>query len=148
MSTPQRFNQAADTLREKTGFLNGFKEFIARGNAIELAVGIVIGAAFGAVVTALVEGIINPLVGMIFGKPNLDNIWIISANGAQIAPGMVLTALINFVIVAAAIYFLVVVPLNKLAERRKSGEEPEPEAPADDVLLLQEIRDLLAAQQR
>lgn len=148
MTTPNRYNQAADALREKTGFLNGFKEFIARGNAIELAVGIVIGAAFGAVVTSLVEGIINPLIGMIFGKPNLDTIWVITANGASIAPGMVLTALINFVLVAAAIYFLIVVPLNKLAERRKKGVEPEPEAPAEDVLLLQEIRDLLAKQQR
>ncbi len=147
MSTPSdRFNQASDALRSRTGFLNGFKDFISRGNAIELAVGIVIGAAFTAVVTALVEGIINPLIGGIFGKPNLDNIWTISIGDANVLPGVVLTAVLNFLIVAAAIYFLVVLPLNKLAERRKKGVEPEPEAPAEDVILLAEIRDLLKAQ--
>ena len=149
---------ARDAAKRTGGFFNGFKEFIARGNAIELAVGIVIGAAFTAVVTSLVEGIINPLIGGIFGKPNLDDIWTITIGnaawtdsagveqvGAALRPGMILTALLNFLIIAAAIYFLVVAPLNKLAARRKSGEEPEPEAPSDDVRLLTEIRDLLAA---
>lgn len=158
---PNRFNQAADVVRKRSGFLNGFKEFIARGNAIELAVGIVIGAAFTAVVTAIVNGLINPLIGGIFGKPNLDDIWVITLGsatwtdaagveqvGAALKPGMVLTALINFLIIAAAIYFIVVLPLNTLAERRKKGEEPEPEAPAENTILLQDIRDLLAAQQQ
>lgn len=139
-------SQLADSTKNRLGFLEGFKEFIARGNAIELAIGLVIGGAFAAVTTALVEGIINPLIAGLFGKPNLDTIWTISLGDAAILPGMVLTALINFVLVAAAIYFLVVVPLNHLAAKRKAGEEPEPEAPAEDVLLLQEIRDLLKAQ--
>ncbi|PWD51952.1 large conductance mechanosensitive channel protein MscL [Serinibacter arcticus] len=147
MTTPSNnFNKATNAIRERSGFLNGFKEFISRGNAVELAVGIVIGAAFTSVVTAIVEGLINPLIGGIFGKPNLDNIWTISLGDAAIMPGMVLTALLNFLIVAAAIYFIVVLPLNTLAARRKQGEEPEPAAPAEDVILLQEIRDLLASQ--
>ncbi|ACQ79161.1 large conductance mechanosensitive channel protein [Beutenbergia cavernae DSM 12333] len=135
--------------------LSGFKEFIARGNAVELAVGIVIGAAFTAVITAVVEGVLNPLIGGIFGQPNLDNIWVWTLNegdpAAGIPPsemkvGMVLTALVNFVLVAAAIYFLVVAPLNALARRRATGQEPEPAIPAEDIQLLTEIRDLLARQ--
>ncbi|HCX85312.1 MAG TPA: large conductance mechanosensitive channel protein MscL [Micrococcales bacterium] len=139
------YNSAASAVAKRTGFLNGFKEFISRGNAVELAVGIVIGAAFTSVVTAIVEGLINPLIGGLFGQPNLDNIWTISLGDALIKPGMVLTALINFLLVAAAIYFIVVLPLNALAAKRKAGAEPEPEAPAEDVILLQEIRDLLKA---
>lgn len=147
MTTPNdRFNQASDALRKRAGFLNGFKEFISRGNAIELAVGIVIGAAFTAVVTSIVEGIISPLIAGIFGAQNFDRIWVITLGEAEVLPGLVLSAIVNFLIVAAAIYFIVVLPLNKLAERRKQGVEPEPEAPAEDVILLGEIRDLLKAQ--
>lgn len=131
---------------KRKGMFDGFKEFIARGNAIELAVGVVIGGAFTAVVTALVDGIINPLIAGLFGHPNLDRIWVISLGDAEILPGMVLTALINFLLVAAAIYFFVVVPLNKLAERRSAGAEDAVAEPAADVALLTEIRDLLKAQ--
>ncbi|UFU07302.1 large conductance mechanosensitive channel protein MscL [Ruania halotolerans] len=131
--------------------LQGFKDFISRGNAIDLAVGVIIGAAFGAVVTALVDNVLNPLVGGIFGQPDLDRIWVITMRAAEgevpateILVGTVLTALINFLLVAVALYFAVVVPMNKLAERRAKGEEPAPEAPAEDIALLTEIRDLLA----
>ncbi|UFU04567.1 large conductance mechanosensitive channel protein MscL [Ruania suaedae] len=132
--------------------LQGFKEFIARGNVIDLAVGVVIGAAFGTVVTALVDNVLNPLIGGIFGQPNLDRIWVITMRTAEqtggepteVLLGAVLTALINFLLVAAAIYFAVVMPMNKLAERRARGVEPAPAAPAEDILLLTEIRDLLA----
>lgn len=131
----------------------GFKEFISRGNAVDLAVGVVIGAAFGAVITAIVEQVLNPLIAGLFGKPNLDRVWVITLQPAhgdvpatEILLGAVLTALINFILVAMAIYFIVVLPLNKLAERRARGAEPEPEAPAEDVALLREIRDLLAAE--
>jgi large conductance mechanosensitive channel len=65
-------------------------------------------------------------------------------NGGQFSIGLILAALLNFLAVAAAVYFLIVLPMNRLAERRKRGIEPEPEAPAEDILLLQEIRDLLA----
>lgn len=125
--------------------LAGFKNFIMRGNVIELAVAFVIGAAFVALVTKVVDGIITPLIAAIVGSPNLDGAMIAEVNGAQFLFGSVLGAIINFLLVAAAVYFLIVAPMNALAERRKAGIEPEPEAPAEDVLLLQEIRDLLAA---
>lgn len=131
--------------------LQGFKDFISRGNAIELAVGVVIGAAFSGVVSALQGGFISPLIGWIFGQPNLESIWNIgpyswqdSTNMDPIRVGVILSALLQFLITAAAIYFLIVLPLNALAARRKKGQEAEPKAPAEDILLLQEIRDLLA----
>lgn len=128
--------------------LNGFKEFISRGNAVDLAIGVVIGAAFGAVVTALVEGVITPLIAAIFGEPSLDTVLAFTVNGAHFTPGTVLTALLNFLFVAAAIYFFVVVPLNAMAKRRASGQEEVPaEEISEDVKLLSEIRDLLKANQ-
>lgn len=133
--------------------LKGFKEFIMRGNVVDLAVGIIIGAAFTAVVNSLVADIFNPIIGAVLGEPDLSG-WGITLRAADettdasvLAVGSFLNAVIQFLIVAAAVYFAVVTPLNKLAERRRAGVEPEPEAPAEDVLLLQEIRDLLAARQ-
>lgn len=132
----------------------GFKEFISRGNAVELAVGVVIGAAFGAVISSLQDSLISPLIGWIFGQPNLTDLWDIGPYSWQegtpdhpISPikvGAILNALIQFLITAAAIYFLIVLPLNALAKRRARGEEPAEEAPPEDVVLLREIRDLLA----
>jgi large conductance mechanosensitive channel len=128
--------------------LKGFKDFIMRGNVVDLAVAVVIGAAFGAIVTKLVADLITPLIAAMGGKPNFRNLSF-TINKSTFLYGDFLNALISFVIIAAAIYFLVVLPLNKLAERRAArlatGAE-EPEAKAEDVLLLEEIRDLLAAQ--
>ncbi len=122
----------------------GFKEFIMRGNVVDLAVAVVIGAAFGTVVSAFATDFIGGLLGALGGTPNFDSLgW--KVNGSTIVIGTTITALIYFLIVAAAIYFLIVLPMNMLAERRKRGQEPEPQAPAEDVLLLQEIRDILAA---
>lgn len=138
-------NAATTATKAGGGFVAGFRTFIQRGNAIDLAVGVVIGAAFGAIVAALVDGVINPLIAALFGKPDLDRIWVISLNGAEILPGMVLTALINFLLVAFAIYSFVVVPMNALAARtRKAEEAAAPVATPEDVLVLREIRDLLA----
>ena len=123
--------------------IQGFKDFIARGNALEMAVGIVIGAAFGSVIEAITDKVLNPLIGAIFGQPDLDRIVVIATRGGEILPGAVLTALINFLLVAAAIYFMVVVPMNKLASMRKKEEVLEEEL-SEDVALLTEIRDLLA----
>jgi len=132
---------------------NGFKEFVLRGNAIDLAVGVVIGAAFSQVVTAIVDYLINPIIGAIFGKPDISELWDITLRGAHdgveasvLSVGGILNALLQFLIVAAALYFVIVMPMNHLASMRKTGEQAEPEAPAEDVLVLQEIRDLLAAQ--
>ena len=126
--------------------IKGFKDFLMRGNVVDLAVAVVIGAAFAAVITALLNGLINPLIAAIFGKPDLSGVGAFDLNGAHFSIGLVLNALIYFVIVAAVIYFVVVVPVNALAERRKKGIEPELEAPGEDVILLTEIRDLLRAQ--
>jgi large conductance mechanosensitive channel len=106
-------------------------------------VAVVIGAAFTAVVTALVEGIVMPLVTMIVGKPSFDDLTF-SINSSKFLYGSVLTALVTFLAIAAVVFFLVVKPMNLIAERRKKGVEPEPEKPSEDILLLTEIRDLLA----
>lgn len=121
----------------------GFREFVLRGNVIDLAVAVVIGAAFTLVINAVVQWLITPLIAAIFGKPNLDDVMTFTINGAEFSIGAVLTALINFLLVVAAVYFVLIVPMNKLREMRASGEAEEPEAPAEDILLLQEIRDLL-----
>ena len=127
--------------------LKGFREFVLRGNVIDLAVAVVIGAAFTLVINAVVQWLITPLIAAIFGKPNLDDVMTFTINGAVFSIGAVLTALINFALVAAAVYFVLIVPMNKLREMRASGEEGEPEAPGEDILLLQEIRDLLRDRQ-
>jgi large conductance mechanosensitive channel len=99
-------------------------------------------------VTALVDGFITPLIAALFGTVDLSSALVFTVNDAVFSIGAILGAVINFLLVALAVYLVVVLPMNKLAERRKAGIEPEPEAPAEDVLLLQEIRDLLAARPR
>ena len=126
--------------------LKGFKEFISRGNAIDLAVGMVIGAAFTAVVTALVTNVINPLIGGLFGEQNFDDVFQFSVGTATVQPGAVITALVNFLLVAFALYFFIILPMNALAARRKKEEEAETPEVSEDVQLLSEIRDLLKAQ--
>jgi len=126
--------------------LAGFKEFVMRGNVVDLAVGIVIGTAFTAVVNGLLDGIINPLIAAIFGQPDISGVGHFVINEANFSIGLFLNAVLNFLIIAAALYFIVVAPLNHLAARRARGQEEEPEPLAQDTVLLQEIRDLLAAQ--
>jgi len=128
------------------GVLNGFKEFVLRGNAIDLAVGVVIGTAFSAIITSVVDGLINPLIAAIFGEPDLTGVGNFTINGALFSLGLILDAVFKFLCVAITLYFFIVLPMNHLAAMRKQNVEPEPEAPAEDVLVLQEIRDLLAAQ--
>jgi large conductance mechanosensitive channel len=128
--------------------LKGFKDFIMRGNVVDLAVAVVIGAAFGAVVTALVADIITPLIAAIGGKPDFGNLHF-TVNKSTFKYGEFINAIVSFLIIAAAIYFLVVMPLNKLAERRAAkvaSGEPDAEPRAEDIVLLEQIRDLLAAQ--
>lgn len=119
--------------------LKGFKDFLMRGNVVDLAVAVVIGAAFGTVVKAFVD-VVMSLIGKIGGQPNFD-VW----RPADVPLGAFLTAFVAFLVVAAAIYFVVVMPLNKLAERRARGIEPETRAPSEEVALLTEIRDALRA---
>lgn len=126
--------------------LQGFKQFILRGNVVDLAVAVVIGAAFTLIVTALVDGLINPLIAALFGATDLTGVGRFEINNAEFSVGLVVDAAVDFLLVAAALYFLIVLPLNKLNERRKRGQEPEPEEVSEDIALLREIRDLLAQQ--
>lgn len=129
--------------------LQGFKEFIMRGNVIELAVGVVIGAAFTGIVTAFSDNLINPLIATLGGADFSGLGFYVNPNNEAtfLDFGAVITAAINFLLIAAVVYFVIVAPMNKLNEaqaRRKGVEEEEP-APTD-VELLTEIRDLLQAQ--
>jgi large conductance mechanosensitive channel len=105
--------------------MNGFKAFLLRGNLVDLAVGFVIGAAFAALVTGLVTDFITPLIAAIGGKPNFDNLYF-TVNNSKFLYGHFLNLLISFIIIAAVVYFLIVIPFSKLLERF----HPTPEAPA------------------
>lgn len=124
--------------------MKGFKDFLMRGNVVDLAVAVVIGIAFGMVVSAFATDFIGGLIGAIGGTPDFGDAGP-TLNDSKVVIGSTINALINFLIVAAVVYFVVVLPMNKLAERRKRGQEPEVEAPTEDIALLQEIRDLLRA---
>jgi large conductance mechanosensitive channel len=127
--------------------LKGFKEFIMRGNIVDLAVAVVIGTAFVALVTAFTEAFINPLLAAAGGGDVAQGlgVQIRSGNPATfIDVGGFITACITFLITAAVVYFFIVLPMKKLQEMRARGQEPEPEAVPEDVLVLKEIRDLIA----
>ena len=118
-----------------------FREFITRGNVIDLAVAVIIGLAFTAIINAIVSGLITPLIGMIGGNDFSDLDFTI--NGSTFEYGLVINAIIQFLLIAAAVFFFIVKPINMLNERRRRGEEPEPEELSDEAALLTEIRDLL-----
>jgi len=115
--------------------LKGFKEFIAKGNVIDLAVGVIIGAAFGAIVDSLVNDLLSPLLAMIFGKPDFSAIRL-----GAFGVGNFINATIAFLMKAAALYFFIVVPFNKMKKEAPAA----PAAPPVQEVLLREIRDLLA----
>ena len=126
--------------------IKGFKDFISRGNAVDLAVGVIIGAAFKNIVDALVDGIINPLIAAVIGKPDFSDAFILTLNGTNVKFGVLITAVINFLLMALAIYLCIVVPMNKLAALRTAKEKAEKDAApkiSDEVQLLTEIRDAL-----
>lgn len=125
--------------------LKGFRDFVLRGNVVDLAVAVVIGTAFGAVVTAFTANVVQPLLNAVGGADA-------SGLGFRLRPGndatfvdvgAVVTAALNFLIIAAVVYFLVVLPVNRLLALRKRDVVAEPASPPEDVRLLQEIRDLL-----
>ncbi|PYG00951.1 large conductance mechanosensitive channel [Georgenia satyanarayanai] len=129
--------------------LKGFRDFITRGNVIELAVAVVIGSAFTTIVNTVVTSIITPVVNAIGGTQVEGTVGFPIIAGREdtfVDLAAIINAVVVFLITAAVVYFIFVVPMNSFQERRKRGHEPEPEAPAEDVLLLQEIRDLLKAQ--
>lgn len=134
--------------------MKGFREFILRGNVIDLAVAVVIGAAFTAIVTSLVQNILNPLIGALFNANDLSTALAVkiplTAGVATLKFGAVLAALINFVLIAAVVYFVFVLPVNHLLkrafERRQAEATATPaDAPPTETELLIQIRDLLAA---
>jgi large conductance mechanosensitive channel len=124
--------------------LRQFRDFLLRGNVVDLAVAVVVGAAFGAVITAFVADIVTPLIAAVGGKPSFSNLAF-TINGSRFTYGHFINAVISFVLIAAAVFFLVVKPVSALMERRKAGLEPEAVAVPEDVVLLGEIRDLLRA---
>lgn len=129
--------------------LKGFKDFIMRGNVLELAVAVVMGTAFTAVVTAVVNSVLNPLIASIGGTNVTGLSWqIVSGNDKSIVDfAAVITAIINFILIAAVVYFALVLPMKKIQDRRKRGEEAGPAEPTQ-VEILVEIRDLLQSQRQ
>ena len=126
--------------------LKGFKEFIAQGNALELAVAVIIGGAFSPIVDAITK-VIMTILGQIIGQPNFDSVgqFKITASATEyVQPGTIVTALVNFLLVAAAVYFAIVLPMNKLKERLAKQKAADEANEVTDVELLTEIRDLLA----
>jgi len=103
--------------------LRGFKEFVLRGNVLDLAVAVVVGGAFGAIVNAMVKDLITPLIGAIVGKPDFSAL-VVTINGSQFLIGDFLNAIISFLLIAAAVYFFIVVPVNALKARAARGEAP------------------------
>ena len=127
----------------------GFKDFILRGNVVDLAVAVVVGAAFTTIVTTFTKGIVEPLINAVTppSSPGFGIQLVEGKANTYIDLASVVTALLNFLIVAAVVYFVIVLPLNTLKARRKRGEESGPAEPTD-VQLLAEIRDLLAGDGR
>jgi large conductance mechanosensitive channel len=121
--------------------LKEFRDFLMKGNLVELAVAVVMGIAFGAVVKSFVDNLITPIIGMIFGVDFSSETFTI--NGSTFRYGLFLNALIYFVLVAASVFFFVVKPINAITARLNSGKETEAAAPTETELLI-EIRDLLA----
>lgn len=122
--------------------LKEFKDFALKGNLIEVAVGLVLALAFVAVIGSLVEHLLMPIVGIIFGEPSFDQAMILEINDSQIRFGSFVQAVVVFLMVAFALFFFVVKPYNAMKARQATGDEEAPE-PAEDIVLLTEIRDSL-----
>ncbi len=119
--------------------IEGFKNFLLRGNVVDLAVGVIIGGAFGKIVDSMVKDVITPLIGALGGSPDFSSIKL-----GPILIGNFINAVVAFVILAAVVYFVIVVPMNAAMARMKKPEAPAaPAGPTPDQALLTEIRDLL-----
>ena len=145
--------------KKKSTFIEEFKKFIARGNVVDMAVGVVVGSAFTAIVNQLVNGIINPLIGKLFGDVNLSDLKVVLTEATEetaevaILYGAFIQAIINFLLVAFSVFCIVRV-INKVSdamkkkqkdeeEAAKAAEPPKPAEPSEEILLLREIRDSL-----
>ena len=123
--------------------MQGFRDFLMRGNVVDLAVGIVIGAAFTGLVTSFTSSFIEPLLKVFSGGGQLGGTFTI--RHVSFPWSSFVNAAFGFLITSAVLYFLVVTPMNMISERRKRGIEPEPKLPSDEARLLMEIRDALVA---
>ena len=124
--------------------IKGFKAFVMRGNVVDLAVGIAIGVAFTTLVGAFGTYFVNPIVAVAGGdNPSGFGFTITDSEATRVNIGAIINALIVFVVTMAVIYFAIVVPVQKMQELRRRGEEPEPEDVPEDIALLREIRDSL-----
>lgn len=126
--------------------LNGFKEFIFRGNIVDLATAVVVGTAFTALVTAITSSLIEPIINAFAGPDAVSGLGfrLLKDNPATYVDfAAVINALITFTIIAAVVYFLVIVPMKAVTERMAKAEDAEAEADAEELVLLREIRDAL-----
>lgn len=147
MSKKNLAEKAAGAIKEKSGVIGEFKKFIARGNVLDMAVGVIVGGAFTAIVNSLVNDIITPLLGTILAGINFDTLAITIPWGSNpvITIGNFINAIINFFLTALCV-FILVKTINKFTAKKKEAP-PAPPKPSDEVLLLQEIRDLLKEKQ-
>ena len=149
---------ANDIKTTSIGLANEFKTFIAKGNVMDLAVGVIIGAAFGKIVDSIVKDVIMPAIGMFAKAPDFSSIAIgahkvVQPDGKEILTGGImignfLNAVVAFLILAAVVFFCLVKPMNKLMSTVKKPALAAPTPTPEDVLLLREIRDLLKAEER
>ncbi len=135
-----------DKKKEVNKFFNEFKTFIARGNVLDLAVGVVVGGAFSKIVSSLVNDIITPLIGIIIGGKDLSNLSI-KIGDANVAYGAFIQNVIDFLIIAFCI-FVFIKFINKLFVKKHEEKKSEPPKKSDEVILLEEIRDLLKKDQK
>jgi large conductance mechanosensitive channel len=126
--------------------IKGFKDFLMRGNVVELAVAVVMGAAMTALVTSFGDAFLNPLITLITGGGDVGGSFIV--NGVEFPYGVFINGLLVFFLTALAVYFVIVLPMNKLRERFMDHDDVTEELQASEVVLLQEIRDLLREQRR
>lgn len=119
-----------------------FKEFFFAGNVIDLAVAVIMGGLFLQIVQALVNFILMPIIGILFGKPNFDDVMVLTINGSEIRIGAFLTVLVTVLLTAVAVFFFIVKPYNLYRERRARNLQVAPQAPTE-IQLLAEIRDAI-----
>ena len=122
-------------------FLSEFKAFALRGNVVDLAVGVIIGGAFGAITTSLINDILTPLIGVVIGGVDFSALAV-TVGGATVAYGSFLTAILNFLLIALVVFWLVKA-MNRLARKKTADAPPPPPEPSAEEKLLTEIRDLL-----
>jgi large conductance mechanosensitive channel len=143
---PSHPSEESTMPEEKKSVVVEFKDFLMRGNVVDMAVGIVIGAAFGALVTAAVRDLLTPIVAALIGKPDFGGLTF-TIHHSTFAYGDFINVLISFVSIAAAVFFFVVKPVNYLTERRRRSGTVDEASLSDEAQLLTEIRDVLVAQQ-